>query len=79
MALVKFLGKKLGRIYSGSDGENHIQAVAGSVIEVSEDKLKQLLADFPEDFEESKPAAPPEPAAPPQEPPKEKPSKKSKG
>lgn len=53
MANVKFTNKsgKVGERYSGYDGSVNISLSVGDVANVSDEKVKQLQADFPGDFE----------------------------
>lgn len=50
MPFVKYTGKTLGPVYFSHDGNHGFSVKKGNFVEVSPEKEKQVLLDFPEDF-----------------------------
>lgn len=54
MKNLKFIGKTLSR-YGGMDGDKIIRVNRGESVQVSDEKAKQLLTDFPDNWVEGEP------------------------
>lgn len=51
MTIVRYSGEKLGKEYTGFDGDLMIKIKSGAELEVADKTADRLLQDFPESFE----------------------------